>query len=153
MDFIWSRLDKHKKKWRRIVKILTLIEHLIKNGSSRCIKEFKVDLFNIKAFKHYEFTEDGYDRGQAVRDIAQQIEELLGDDELIEKEREKAKTYRDKMGHMTGFGNKMDEHHHTVYEGFGSKPAKGKKKNRKASIDPRFEGIGPNDFVSHFEEH
>jgi hypothetical protein len=46
--YIWKKLSKKKDKevkWRHILKSLILIEFLMKNGSPRCVQEFKDEQF------------------------------------------------------------------------------------------------------------
>lgn len=45
MKFIWDKLSDKKKNWKRTLKTLSLIEHLLKNGAPRCLGEFKDEIY------------------------------------------------------------------------------------------------------------
>ena len=52
MKHIENRMDTRKtRKWRKIEKTLTLIEHLIKFGSSRCTSELRDIIYLISKLK------------------------------------------------------------------------------------------------------
>ena len=77
------------------------MEYLIKNGAPRCIQEIKDDMYKIRSLQDFNFSENGTDRGQGVRDRARSICELLSDPEKLQQEREFARKTRDKL-HGTG---------------------------------------------------
>jgi len=45
MKHIWKKLSATKKKWRKIMKTLNLIEYLLKNASPKVIGEIKDELY------------------------------------------------------------------------------------------------------------
>jgi len=140
MKTLWKKLTgEKKKKWRKILKILNLIDYLIKNGSPRCVSEFREELFTIKPYQDFAHIEDGQDRGAAIREVAKNIINLLNDDKKIEEERNKAAEIRERLGEIKGFGNKDDE-----------KKAKkdAKKEDKKAKKDPKFVGISSKDVAN-----
>jgi hypothetical protein len=59
------------------------MEYLIKNGAPRCIQEIKDDLYKIRALQDFNYSENGTDRGQGIRDRARAICELLSDPEKL----------------------------------------------------------------------
>jgi hypothetical protein len=87
---------------------LTLVEFLIKNGSERFIEAARDKLFKIKRLQDYNFFEGTVDKGSGCREKAKQIVELLGSNESIRSEREKARALRSKFGGVgsdsKGFG-------------------------------------------------
>eukprot|EP01006_Ploeotia_vitrea_P034223 TRINITY_DN65725_c0_g1_i1.p1 TRINITY_DN65725_c0_g1~~TRINITY_DN65725_c0_g1_i1.p1 ORF type:complete len:113 (-),score=8.38 TRINITY_DN65725_c0_g1_i1:1686-2024(-) len=49
MKFIWERLMEQKNKnWRKTMKVLNMIDYLLKNGAPRCISEFKDEIYQIR---------------------------------------------------------------------------------------------------------
>lgn len=92
-----------------IQKTLALIEYLTKNGSPRCIQEFRDEIYQIRGLQDFSHYEDGADRGAAsifriillisiVRETAKRVYELLNDDNKIDEERKKAQEMREKLG-------------------------------------------------------
>ena len=73
------------------------MEYLIKNGAPRCIQEIKDDMYKIRSLQDFNFSENGTDRGQGVRDRARSICELLSDPEKLQQEREFARKTREKF--------------------------------------------------------
>lgn len=68
-------------------KTLVLIEYLLKNGSPRCIMEFKDELYKIRKLTDFKFSEGGEDKGASVRQRAKNIVELLNDEDKLDHER------------------------------------------------------------------
>ena len=100
---LWESLQNQRPAaWRVVFKALTLLEHLIKNGSERCVDDARNHshlLRNLFNFNYYEGTTD---RGIGVREKSKQLVELLGDDERVREERMKAKQLRQKFGGNLG---------------------------------------------------
>jgi hypothetical protein len=42
---------------------LNLIEFLLKHGASRCIQEFKGDVYKIRTLEDFNYVEGGQDKG------------------------------------------------------------------------------------------
>ena len=95
---MWEAIETPRPAaWRVIFKGLTLLEHLVKNGSERCVDDARNHshmLRNLDRFNYYEGT---IDRGIGVREKSKQIVEILQDDERIREERMKAKQLREKF--------------------------------------------------------
>jgi len=95
---MWEAVETPRPSaWRVIFKGLTLLEHLVKNGSERCVDDARNHshlLRNMEKFNYYEGT---VDRGVGVREKSRQIVEMLGDDERIREERMKARQLREKF--------------------------------------------------------
>ena len=100
---IWESLQNQRPAaWRVVFKALTLLEHLIKNGSERCVDDARNHshiLRNLFNFNYYEGTTD---RGIGVREKSKQVVELLGDDERVREERSKARKLKEKFGGNLG---------------------------------------------------
>ena len=94
---IWGNLETDGKTWKQIFKTLTLIDFLIKNGNERIIENCRDKLYKIRSFQDYNFYEGTIDKGSGVREKAKQLIELLGNNETIRSEREKARTLRNKF--------------------------------------------------------
>jgi len=142
MQHIWSRLSSQKKKWRKILKTLNLIEHLIKNGSPRCIQEFRDEIYQIRSLQDFSLHEDGADRGAAIREMSKRIYELLNDENKIDEERKKAQELRAKLGDLSGMSNRE-----SGYGGFSKDSWKPKGKMEGfGSKDSRFGGFGSDSY-------
>lgn len=74
-----------------------MIEFLIKNGAERFIEECRDKLYKIRALQDFNFYEGTVDKGSGVREKAKQVVELLGSNEIIRTEREKARVLRNKL--------------------------------------------------------
>lgn len=96
-NLIWTFLDNDGRTWKNIFKTLTLIEFLIKNGSERFIEECRDKMYRIRSLQDYNYYEGTIDKGSGVREKAKQIVELLGSNEMIRDEREKARALRNKF--------------------------------------------------------
>lgn len=106
MKHIWKRLSSERKNWRRILKTLSLIEYLIKNGSPRCIQEFKDEIYQIRTLQDFSHYEDGQDRGAAIREVSKRVVTLLNDEQKIDEERKKSQELRERLGgEMKSYGS------------------------------------------------
>lgn len=100
---LWESIDNRRPgAWRVVFKALTLLEHLIKNGSERCVDDGRNHSHLLRALNNFNYYEGTVDRGAGVREKAQQIVELVGDDERIREERQKAKQLRERFGGNLG---------------------------------------------------
>ena len=123
---MWEGMDNRPAAWRIVFKSLTLLEHLIKNGSERCVDEARGRTHQLRGLDNFNYYEGTVDRGLGVREKSKQILELLEDDERIREERSKAKKLREKFGGMSsssaggggggGFGNTSS----SKYAGYGN---------------------------------
>lgn len=100
---IWESLENPRPAaWRVVFKALTLLEHLVKNGSERCVDDGRNHSHTLRGLFNFNYYEGAVDRGQGVREKAKQVVELLQDDERIREERMKAKQLREKFGGNLG---------------------------------------------------
>ena len=91
MKLIWDLLKSPSKEWRRIYKVLSLIETIIKFGSAACMHDFQDEAFKIRMLQDFSFRENSEEKGTGVRDKSRYLSSLLADRTLLEEEREKAK--------------------------------------------------------------
>lgn len=100
---IWESIDSPRPAaWRVVFKALTLLEHLIKNGSERCVDDGRNHSHALRGLFNFNYYEGTVDRGQGVREKAKQIVEFVADDERVREERTKAKQLREKFGGNIG---------------------------------------------------
>eukprot|EP00566_Odontella_aurita_P028098 CAMPEP_0113531822 /NCGR_PEP_ID=MMETSP0015_2-20120614/3708_1 /TAXON_ID=2838 /ORGANISM="Odontella" /LENGTH=189 /DNA_ID=CAMNT_0000430697 /DNA_START=135 /DNA_END=701 /DNA_ORIENTATION=+ /assembly_acc=CAM_ASM_000160 len=96
---VWDSIENQRPAgWRVVFKGLTLLEHLVKNGSERCVDDARNHSHSLRALHRFNYYEGTVDRGVGVREKSKQIVDLLGDDERIREERQKARQMREKFG-------------------------------------------------------
>ena len=111
MGMLWQRMTQDNQgAWRRVYKSLLVLDHLIKNGSDRCINSAKDHLYDIRSLQHYQCIDHkGKDQGQNIRHRAKEIVSLLSDDENIKRARyqarENAKKFGGGSGSVSNFGS------------------------------------------------
>lgn len=103
--------------WRVVFKGLTLLEHLIKNGSERCVDDARNHGHSLRSLHQFNYYEGTIDRGLGVREKSKQLVEILGDDERIREERQKARQLREKFGSSQGGGGVSSA---GKYSGYGN---------------------------------
>ena len=100
---MWEALETQRPSaWRVVFKGLTLLEHLIKNGSERCVDDARNHSHTLRGLHRFNYYEGTIDRGVGVREKSKQLVEILGDDERIREERQKARKMREKFGTTSG---------------------------------------------------
>ena len=99
----WEAMENQRPAaWRVVFKGLTLLEHLIKNGSERCVDDARNHGHSLRALHQFNYYEGTIDRGLGVREKSKQLVEILADDDRIREERQKAKQLREKFGGNLG---------------------------------------------------
>ncbi|KAJ3344547.1 Epsin-3, clathrin recruitment and traffic between the Golgi and endosome [Entophlyctis luteolus] len=92
--------------WRQTYKALQLLEYLIKNGTERVVDYAKDRIYDLKGLKRFLYVDDkGKDQGINVRNRAEEIIALLGDNQRIREERKKAKENRSKYTGVSSSGS------------------------------------------------
>eukprot|EP01100_Stratorugosa_tubuloviscum_P001375 TRINITY_DN130_c0_g2_i1.p1 TRINITY_DN130_c0_g2~~TRINITY_DN130_c0_g2_i1.p1 ORF type:complete len:533 (+),score=259.38 TRINITY_DN130_c0_g2_i1:60-1658(+) len=91
MNTLWKRIDEPQPNWRHIIKSLSLLEYLIKNGSDQVPREALVHISEIQVLTEFHLVEGEKDHGAAIREKAKSLVELLHDEPRLSAEREKAK--------------------------------------------------------------
>ena len=95
---MWEAIETPRPAaWRVIFKGLTLLEHLVKNGSERCVDDARNHSHLLRSLDRFNYYEGTVDRGQGVREKAKQITDMIGDDERIREERTRARQLREKF--------------------------------------------------------
>uniref|UniRef100_A0A6U5KJG0 ENTH domain-containing protein n=1 Tax=Corethron hystrix TaxID=216773 RepID=A0A6U5KJG0_9STRA len=95
---MWEGMASRPAGWRVVFKSLTLVEHLLKNGSERCVEDARNHQHQLSGMLSFNYYEDTVDRGAGVREKAKQMIELLADNERLREERVRAKALREKFG-------------------------------------------------------
>jgi hypothetical protein len=91
MKLVWELLKSPNKEWRRIYKVLSLIENMVKFGSTAVLHEIQDEAFKIRMLQDFSFREGSEERGIGIRDKAKYLTSLLNDRAVLDEEREKAK--------------------------------------------------------------
>ena len=95
---MWESVETQRPSaWRVIFKGLTLVEHLVKNGSERCVDDARNHGHVLRQLHNFNYYEGTIDRGQGVREKSKQLVEILSDNERIREERQKARKLREKF--------------------------------------------------------
>ena len=100
---MWESMENQRPAaWRVVFKGLTLLEHLLKNGSERCVDDARNHSHTLRSLHQFNYYEGTVDRGLGVREKSKQIVEILSDDERVREERQKARKLREKFGGNLG---------------------------------------------------
>jgi epsin len=95
---MWENVEiQRPAAWRVVFKGLTLCEHLVKNGSERCVDDARNHGHVLRKLQQFNYYEGTIDRGLGVREKSKQLVEMLNDNERIREERQKAKKLREKF--------------------------------------------------------
>lgn len=98
-QLMWESMEGQRPAaWRVVFKGLTLLEHLVKNGSERCVDDARNHGHLLRQLDRFNYYEGTIDRGLGVREKSKIIIEILSDDERVREERMKAKELRRKFG-------------------------------------------------------
>lgn len=117
MKIMWESVENQRPAaWRVVFKGLTLLEHLVKNGSERCVDDGRNHSHILRSLNNFNYYEGTVDRGVGVREKSKQIVELLADNERIREERTKAKQLREKFGNI---GSGISSSNGGTYAGYG----------------------------------
>eukprot|EP00804_Cyclotella_cryptica_P009510 CCRYP_006221-RA/>CCRYP_006221-RA protein AED:0.06 eAED:0.06 QI:211/1/1/1/0.66/0.57/7/1454/662 len=122
---MWEAIENQRPAaWRVIFKGLTLTEHLVKNGSERCVDDARNHSHLLRSLDKFNYYEGTVDRGLGVREKAKQLVEILGDDDRIREERMKARQLREKFAGRGGSAsNSVSGGGGTKYAGYGNSDA------------------------------
>lgn len=97
MEVLWSRMDQNGKDWRVVYKALTLLEHLIYNGSPKVYEDVKDHAVRVRTLLDFQFVnERGKDEGVNVREKAKKIMKLNDEPSAVTDGRKKARKNRAK---------------------------------------------------------
>mmetsp|Transcript_68304 Transcript_68304/g.163889 ORF Transcript_68304/g.163889 Transcript_68304/m.163889 type:complete len:564 (+) Transcript_68304:164-1855(+) len=101
MKKIREFLEEKPNKWRRILKTLTLLDFLLKNGNERTVDDCLGEQYTVRRLERFSYSEEGKDRGAAVREKAKAVAELLGNKDMLKQAREDARSHREKFGGLS----------------------------------------------------
>lgn len=59
MKHLWTTLTVKPKEWKRIAKVVHVMDYLVKNGAPRCIQDIKDDLYKIRQFQDFKYMDNG----------------------------------------------------------------------------------------------
>jgi len=109
MALLWKRLSEKDNNWRIVFKSLDLLMFLLKCGHERIVDEVRDHQYSLRSLQSFSYTDpaNGQDRGRGIRQLAQQILELVGDNKRLREVREEALSQRRKLQDVakTGGGN------------------------------------------------
>ncbi|XP_077413569.1 epsin-3 isoform X2 [Vanacampus margaritifer] len=98
MGMIWRRLNDHGKNWRHVYKALTLLDYLVKTGSTRVAQECRDNIYSIQTLKDFQYIDrDGEDQGIHIREKAKKLVALLKDPEKLKNDRAQALKTKSRM--------------------------------------------------------
>lgn len=121
---MWEAIENQRPAaWRVIFKGLTLTEHLVKNGSERCVDDARNHSHLLRSLDRFNYYEGTVDRGVGVREKAKQLVEILGDDDRIREERMKARQLREKFAGRGGSATNAGGGGGSKYAGYGNSDA------------------------------
>jgi epsin len=121
---MWEAIENQRPAaWRVIFKGLTLTEHLVKNGSERCVDDARNHSHLLRSLDKFNYYEGTVDRGVGVREKAKQLVDILGDDERIREERMKARQLREKFAGRGGSATNSSGGGGSKYAGYGNSDA------------------------------
>lgn len=92
-----EKLQSEPHRWRRILKTLTLLEFIIKNCGEDVLPEMLSEQTKVRRLQNFQYSEEGKERGQIVRDKATAIVELCSSQPMLKEAREEARKHRGKM--------------------------------------------------------
>jgi epsin len=73
-QLMWENMENQRPAaWRVVFKGLTLLEHLIKNGSERCVDDARNHGHSLRALQQFNYYEGTIDRGLGVREKSKQL--------------------------------------------------------------------------------
>jgi epsin len=99
---MWDGMENQRPAaWKIVFKSLTLLDHLVKNGAERCVDDARNHGHVLRSLGQFNYYEGTIDRGLGVREKSKQIMEILGDDDRIREERQKARKLREKFGNFS----------------------------------------------------
>ena len=90
LNCICDLLKSTPKEWRRLYKVLNLIENILKFGSTTCLHDIQDEASKIAILQDFSFREGSEEKGTGIRNKAKYITSMLKDRKTLDEEREKA---------------------------------------------------------------
>ena len=98
-SLMWEGMENQRPAaWKVVFKSLNLLDHLVKNGAERCVDDARNHGHVLRTLGQFNYYEGTIDRGLGVREKSKQVLEVLGDDDRVREERQKARKLREKFG-------------------------------------------------------
>ena len=123
------------QNYRHVIKALSLLDFLIKNGSDR-VAEYAMnrrhELTTLKDFQHID--DQGKDQGANVRHKSKELTLLLGDPEKIREERRKAKQLNERMSNTSSGHTSAYDSRDRYYEDSRSSSNAGRTEHRESQF-------------------
>ncbi|CDW78484.1 UNKNOWN [Stylonychia lemnae] len=102
LDYLKYKLEVPAYEWRRIMKSLSAMEYLLKNGPFRVQQDLRNEMFKVTTLQNFTYYEDNIDKGSSIREKAILLADLLTSPQKLEEEREQARQYREKFYPRSG---------------------------------------------------
>ena len=91
LGVIARRLQEKDERWRMVYKALLLLEYLIKHGPEKVWRDVQQSGSVLQRLQRFEYVDENQrDHGVNVRHRAQEIQELVANEERVREERRKA---------------------------------------------------------------
>lgn len=85
MQHLWNKLYGPREKWRKILKALTLVQHLLSRGSGEVRAELRAKMSLLNFLVNFKFLEKGKDCGEEIRQLAEEVLLTLRNTDLSPK--------------------------------------------------------------------
>ncbi|ETO21482.1 hypothetical protein RFI_15722 [Reticulomyxa filosa] len=85
MGILWKRIGEKGSNWRIVFKSLELLMFLLKCGHDRIVDETRDHQYTLRGLTNFTYIDptNGQDKGRGIRQLSQQILDLLGDNKQL----------------------------------------------------------------------
>jgi len=90
------------KFWKRILKALNLIEHVIKTGSQNFVDQIKDERDRLRELYNFSYEDEDKDRGEQIREKAKYIFSLVTDSFKLKDEKKKFASWKSRIEGVSG---------------------------------------------------
>merc|ERR1712127_858552 len=81
MSMLWKRMFQERENWRSTYKSLTLLNHLLKNGSEKVVTSSREHMYDLKSLESFHYVDEkGKDQGINIRVKVKEMIEFIQDD-------------------------------------------------------------------------
>jgi len=106
VNHIEKTIQLDKQKWRRLLKTLFLIEHLLRVGNNRFVTSLNSFSYKIKELKNFKYIDDkGDEKGGSIREKASFIIDLLEDSDKLDEEKKNYKEWKNRIAGVSNNGS------------------------------------------------
>lgn len=127
-------MQQKTKNWKKVLKVLNLVDYLLKNGAPKCAIEFKDEIYRIRTLQDFTYYEDSQERGEGIRIKSKEIVDMLSDETKLDRAREQAKQLREKLANIQGCSSEGVK---TAYSGFSSKDVQSNQ-NKNQTLEEKY---------------